>query len=81
VLFGAALYGSIYPVPPAPLKYTPYITLAWLVVGIVVVLTLRASNPAAVERVGSILGEEGGADAASLDADPVDPRRAASSTP
>jgi amino acid transporter len=67
VVFGAALYGSIYPLPPTPLDYTPYIALVWLVVGVLVVLALRARNPQAVDRIGSILGEEGGEDAAVLD--------------
>lgn len=67
VVFGAALYGSIYPVPPTPLDYTPYIALAWLVLGVLVVLVLRVRNPQAVERIGSILGEEGGDEAAGLD--------------
>jgi amino acid transporter len=67
VVFAAALYGSIYPVPPTPLDYTPYIALAWLVVGVLVVVALRARNPEAVERIGSILGEEGGEEAADLD--------------
>jgi amino acid transporter len=63
VVFGAALYGSIYPVPPTPLDYTPYIALAWLIIGVLVVLALRSRNPQAVERIGSILGEEGGDEA------------------
>ncbi len=63
VVFGAAFYGSVYPQPPFPLNLTPYITGIWLVVGIVAVLTLRSRNPAAVARIGSILGEEGGQDA------------------
>jgi amino acid transporter len=67
VVFGAALYGSIYPKPPTPLDYTPYIALAWIVIGLIVLFVLRASNPAAVERIGSILGEEGGDEAADLD--------------
>lgn len=67
VVFGAALYGSIYPLPPTPLDYTPYIALAWLVAGILVVTALRARNPRAIDRIGSILGEEGGAEAAALD--------------
>jgi len=67
VVFGAALYGSIYPVPPTPLDYTPYIALAWIVLGVLVLLALRARNPEAVARIGSILGEEGGEDAAGLD--------------
>jgi amino acid transporter len=63
VVFGAAFYGSVYPQPPFPLNLTPYITGIWLVVGVVAVLTLRSRNPAAVARIGSILGEEGGQDA------------------
>jgi amino acid transporter len=67
VVFGAALYGSIYPVPTKPLNYTPYVALAWIVLGLIVLMALRARNPEAVERIGSILGEEGGAEAADLD--------------
>jgi amino acid transporter len=67
VVFGAALYGSIYPVPPHPLNYTPYITVAWIVLGLIVLAGLRARRPEAVERIGSILGEEGGEEAADLD--------------
>jgi amino acid transporter len=67
-VFAAALYGSVYPQPPFPLNWTPYITLAWLVIGIIAVVGLRSRNPAAVERIGSILGEEGGEDAKLLSA-------------
>jgi amino acid transporter len=67
VVFGAALYGSIHPTPPGILKWTPYVGLIWLVIGVVVVLWLRARRPDAVARIGSILGEEGGKDAALLD--------------
>jgi amino acid transporter len=62
ILFGAALYGSIYPTPPSPLNATPYVTLAWVVIGLVVLFTLKARRPEAVERIGSMLGEEGGLD-------------------
>ncbi len=67
LLFAAALYGSVYPKPPTPLNYTPYITVIWIVLGIVAVTVLRSQRPEAVERIGSILGEEGGEDAAELD--------------
>jgi amino acid transporter len=67
VLFAAALYGSVYPAPPAPIKATPYIAAIWIVLGVAVLMALKKSNPAAVERIGSMLGEEGGADAADLD--------------
>jgi amino acid transporter len=66
-LFAAALYGSLYPVPAFPLNLTPYLVLAWLVVGVVTISVIRARNPQAIERIGSILGEEGGDLAAELD--------------
>jgi amino acid transporter len=68
VVFGAALYGSIHPAPPLILKWTPLVAGVWLVVGVGVLLWLRASRPDKVAQIGSILGEEGGEDAAVLDA-------------
>jgi hypothetical protein len=41
---------------------------AWLIIGIGALLWLRALRPERVALIGSILGEEGGADAAILDA-------------
>jgi amino acid transporter len=67
VVFGAALYGSVHPTPPGILKWTPYLAIAWLVIGVGVLLWLRARRPDAVARIGSILGEEGGSDAKVLD--------------
>ena len=68
IVFGAALYGSIHPAPPGILKWTPLVGGVWLVVGVVVLLWLRATRPDKVAQIGSILGEEGGEDAAVLDA-------------
>jgi amino acid transporter len=67
IVFGAALYGSIYPAPPGILKWTPYVALVWLALGIGVLLWLRSTRPERVAQIGSILGEEGGAEAAVLD--------------
>ncbi len=67
VVFGAALYGSIHPTPSGIIKWTPYLALAWLLIGVGVLLWLRARRPDAVAQIGSILGEEGGTDAAILD--------------
>jgi amino acid transporter len=69
VVFGAALYGSVRPTPAGILEWTPYVGLAWLVIGLAIVLWLRSARPDAVARIGSILGEEGGEDAAILDVD------------
>ena len=67
VVFAAALYGSVHPTPPGILKWTPYVALVWLAAGIGALLWLRSSRPDAVAQIGSILGEEGGADAEVLD--------------
>jgi amino acid transporter len=67
IVFGAALYGSIHPAPPGILKWTPYVALVWLLLGIGVLLWLRVTRPNRVAQIGSILGEEGGAEAAVLD--------------
>ena len=68
IVFGAALYGSIHPTPPGILKWTPYVALVWLALGVGTLLWLRARRPESVDQIGSILGEEGGTDAAVLDA-------------
>jgi amino acid transporter len=67
VVFAAALYGSVHPTPPGILKWTPYLAIVWLLIGVGVVAWLRSRRPDAVARIGSILGEEGGSDAALLD--------------
>src|ERR1700685_3566393 len=61
VVFAAALYGSVHgPHPARHPEVDP-------VPGIGRLLWLRSRRPDAVSRIGSILGEEGGADAAMLD--------------
>ena len=67
IVFGAALYGSVHPTPPGILKWTPDVAVAWLVIGFVVLAWLWARRPDSVAQIGSILGEEGGTDAAILD--------------
>jgi amino acid transporter len=60
VIFGAALYGSIWPLPPSPIDTAIYITAAWLAIGIGVLAWLSRRQPERIDRIGSILGEEGG---------------------
>ena len=67
VVFAAAWYGSVHPTPPGILKWTPFVAVVWLLLGVGVLLWLRARRPQSVAQIGSILGEEGGADAAVLD--------------
>jgi amino acid transporter len=67
LVFAAALYGSVHPTPEGILKWTPYLAVVWLLIGLGVVAWLRSRRPESVARIGSILGEEGGSDAALLD--------------
>ena len=67
IVFGAALYGSVHPTPPSILAWTPLVAGVWLVVGAAVLLWLWFRRPDSVAEIGSILGEEGGTDAAVLD--------------
>jgi hypothetical protein len=67
IVFGAALYGSVHPTPPSILAWTPAVAGVWLVLGVGSLLWLRARRPESVDQIGSILGEEGGSDAAILD--------------
>ncbi|HEY0792402.1 MAG TPA: APC family permease [Chthoniobacterales bacterium] len=46
--------GAVYPVPPAPVKYFPYIFLAYVAVGIVRAIAFRIREP---KLVGTILEE------------------------
>jgi amino acid transporter len=52
-LLGYALYANVYPIPPAPYNYFPYGVLAWVLVGIVIVL----ASPQLVTRIGKALTE------------------------
>lgn len=64
LIVGAALFSSIYPLPPAPpllppLSYSPYIFVGWLLLGIILVVALRVANPALVSKFGQIVAGEG----------------------
>jgi amino acid transporter len=54
---GYTIYKSVYPLPPAPMKYGPWVALAWLVVGLLVTAWLATTRPNRVRAFGSILGE------------------------
>ena len=68
IVFGAALYGSVHPTPPGILKWTPYVAIVWVLLGIGVVLWLRASRPDAVgqDRLHPGRGGRHGREAAGL---------------
>jgi len=55
------IYKSIWPRPPAPISYAPWIAGAWLLIGIVAMVWLAVSSPEKVKRFGQVLAEgEGG---------------------
>lgn len=78
VIFALAVYGSVWSgtLPAMPYRLVPYVNLVWLLLGVGFLMYLRGLGPERLERIGSILGEEGGEDAAVLDLDgssaPVD---------
>jgi hypothetical protein len=67
VIFALGIYGSVWPVPAMPYRTVPYLDLVWALIGIGVLASLRSRHPERVEAIGSILGEEGGEEAAALD--------------
>ena len=69
VIFALGVYGSIYSgaIPPWPYRIIPYANLFWIVAGIAFLMYLRSTHPERVAQIGSILGEEGGEEAALLD--------------
>jgi amino acid transporter len=40
VMLGYTLYSNVYPVPPAPAQFFPYIVAAWIVIGIAIVFAV-----------------------------------------
>jgi amino acid transporter len=82
VVFGFGVYGSVYPgsALTMPFAIIPWVVLGWIVTGVAVLAYLRSKRPADVARIGSILGEEGGEEAAMLDEPAVSTPGAATGT-
>jgi amino acid transporter len=55
-LIGYAFYANVYPVPAAPIRYFPYMVVAWLAVGVAVSYT----RPAAMKQIAADLADEAG---------------------
>jgi amino acid transporter len=56
VVPGYTLYSNLYPIPNPPYNIFPYVALAWLVVGLVIILT----SPTLVRQIGLRLAESEG---------------------
>jgi amino acid transporter len=54
---GYTIYESFKAPGPSPNTWSPWIALAWLAAGLLVLAWLRATNPERVRSFGSILGE------------------------
>jgi hypothetical protein len=54
VFVGYVLYSNVYPAPSFPYNLFPYILLAWLVVGLAVIM----GSPKLVRRVGAGLARD-----------------------
>ena len=54
---GYTIYKSIWPRPPHPISYAPWIAGAWLLIGIVLAVWLNTRSPERVRQFGRTLGE------------------------
>jgi amino acid transporter len=59
VICGLTIYWSIFPRPPAPISYAPYVAGGWLLVGLAYLAWLRTRSPERVAQFGSVLAEGG----------------------
>jgi amino acid transporter len=59
VICALTIYWSIFPRPPAPISYAPYVAGGWLALGLVWLAWLRARAPEKVAQFGSVLAEGG----------------------
>ena len=59
VICGLTIYWSIFPRPPAPISYAPYVAGGWLVLGLAWLAWLNLRSPEKVAQFGSVLAEGG----------------------
>jgi amino acid transporter len=70
VICALTIYWSIWPRPPHPFSYAPWVALGWLLLGVVWLVWLNVSAPEKVEQFGTVLAE-GGDEPTATAADPV----------
>jgi amino acid transporter len=59
VICGLTIYWSIFPRPPHPISYAPYVAGGWLALGLVLLLWLNVRSPEKVAQFGSVLADAG----------------------
>jgi amino acid transporter len=59
VICALTIYWSIFPRPPHPINYAPWVAGGWLLLGVVWLLWLNVTAPEKVEQVGTVLAEGG----------------------
>ncbi len=63
VICGLTIYWSIFPRPPHPISYAPYVAGGWLALGLVWLAWLHVRAPEKVAQFGSVLAEGGDTEA------------------
>jgi amino acid transporter len=59
IMISGILVGSVYPSPPSPLNWCPWIILGWLLAGLFVLLWLQFKQPNILHQAGALfMGEE-----------------------
>ena len=71
VICGLTIYWSVFPRPPAPISYAPWVALGWFSVGIAWLLWLHVRAPEQVAQFGSTLAEGGADTPTTATAEPV----------
>ena len=55
VIFTIALYKSVVPLPAAPLDVMPLAIIIWVVIGLVLMLWIRSTNPTRLDTIGKTM--------------------------
>lgn len=56
VALGVVTYGNVYPLPPSPLRYFIWVTLATAAIAVVIAAVLQSRRPDALRDAGKIFG-------------------------
>jgi hypothetical protein len=57
VLLAIPAIGSVYPVPPAPVNYFPYLFLGYVAIGVLRAIAFKVRDPSRIKRIHEELRE------------------------